>query len=189
MRKVAVVTGCSQGLGYDICDRLIDEGYFVYGLSRSQPPMDLYSYPDTFEWIECDISNARKVETAFDKRYENLLELNLDLIKTILNFLKINVNIVFSSSLDISTTGSDRILDICKALNSNVYLSGIGGKEYLNLNDFAKNNITIETCNLLEQHSEYIIKNSPQMFYLNRVKEYKNKLTKVKKADSKEATA
>ena len=65
MRKVAVVTGCSYGLGYDIAGRLIDEGYFVYGLSRSQPPMDLYSYPDTFEWVECDITKSKQVEDAF----------------------------------------------------------------------------------------------------------------------------
>ena len=67
MRKVAVVTGCSYGLGLEIADRLIDEGYFVYGLSRSQPPLKLYSAPDTFEWIECDISNAEEVRLAFDK--------------------------------------------------------------------------------------------------------------------------
>ena len=57
MRKVAVVTGCSYGLGLEIADRLIDEGYFVCGLSRTQPPMKLFSAPDTFQWIECDASN------------------------------------------------------------------------------------------------------------------------------------
>ena len=67
MRKVAVVTGCSYGLGLEIADRLIDEGYFVYGLSRSQPPQKLYSYPDTFEWIECDITNIDEVKFAFEK--------------------------------------------------------------------------------------------------------------------------
>jgi|APGre2960657373_1045057.scaffolds.fasta_scaffold11353_2 short-subunit dehydrogenase len=67
MRKVAVVTGCSYGLGYEIADKLIDEGYFVYGLSRSQPSMSLYSYPDTFEWIECDISKSQEVKKAFEK--------------------------------------------------------------------------------------------------------------------------
>ena len=67
MRKVAVVTGCSHGLGYDIAGKLIEEDYFVYGLSRSQPPMDLYSYPDTFEWVECDISKSKQVEKAFEK--------------------------------------------------------------------------------------------------------------------------
>ena len=47
MRKVAVVTGCSYGLGYNIADRLIDEGYFVYGLSRTKPSINLFAFPDT----------------------------------------------------------------------------------------------------------------------------------------------
>jgi short-subunit dehydrogenase len=67
MRKVAVVTGCSYGLGLQIADTLIDEGYFVYGLSRSQPPQKLFSYPDTFRWIECDITKADEVKNTFDK--------------------------------------------------------------------------------------------------------------------------
>ena len=67
MRKVAVVTGCSYGLGHDIADRLIDEGYFVYGLSRTKPPVKLFSAPDTFQWIECDISKSVQVEDAFKR--------------------------------------------------------------------------------------------------------------------------
>jgi len=67
MRKVAVVTGCSYGLGYDIADRLINEGYFVYGLSRSEPSPNLSAYPDTFQWIECDISKSNQVEFAFER--------------------------------------------------------------------------------------------------------------------------
>ena len=67
MRKVAVVTGCSYGLGYDIADRLIDEGYFVYGLSRTKPSINLFSFPDTFQWIECDITQSKQVEDAFKR--------------------------------------------------------------------------------------------------------------------------
>ena len=67
MRKVAVVTGCSYGLGHDIADRLIDEGYFLYGLSRTKPPVKLFSAPDTFQWIECDISKSDQVEDAFKR--------------------------------------------------------------------------------------------------------------------------
>jgi NAD(P)-dependent dehydrogenase (short-subunit alcohol dehydrogenase family) len=67
MRKVAVVTGCSYGLGHDIADRLIDEGYFVYGLSRTKPPVKLFSAPDTFQWIECDISKSDQVKAAFER--------------------------------------------------------------------------------------------------------------------------
>ena len=37
-KRNAVVTGCSYGLGAEICRKLIDDGYHVYGLSRSKPP-------------------------------------------------------------------------------------------------------------------------------------------------------
>jgi NAD(P)-dependent dehydrogenase (short-subunit alcohol dehydrogenase family) len=67
MRKVAVVTGCSYGLGHDIADRLIDEGYFVYGLSRTKPSIKLFAAPDTFQWIECDISKSDQVKAAFER--------------------------------------------------------------------------------------------------------------------------
>lgn len=67
MRKVAVVTGCSYGLGYDIADRLIGEGYFVYGLSRTKPSINLFAFPDTFQWVECDISKSDQVKAAFER--------------------------------------------------------------------------------------------------------------------------
>ena len=38
IKKNAVVTGCSYGLGAEICRKLIEDGYHVYGLSRSKPP-------------------------------------------------------------------------------------------------------------------------------------------------------
>ena len=46
MRRTAVVTGCSYGLGLEIVNQLIEEGYYVYGLSRSNPPINLGAYPD-----------------------------------------------------------------------------------------------------------------------------------------------
>jgi len=67
MRKVAVVTGCSYGLGLDIADRLINEGYYVYGLSRTKPSIKLFAAPDTFQWVECDISKSDQVKAAFER--------------------------------------------------------------------------------------------------------------------------
>lgn len=67
MRKVAVVTGCSYGLGLEIADRLINEGYFVYGLSRTKPSIKLFAAPDTFQWVECDISKSDQVAAAFER--------------------------------------------------------------------------------------------------------------------------
>ena len=46
--KVAVVTGTSQGLGREIVLKLIDTGWFVYGLSRSASDItdENYKHPN-----------------------------------------------------------------------------------------------------------------------------------------------
>ena len=101
MRKSAVVTGCSYGLGLEIADRLIDEGYFVYGISRSQPPQKLYSYPDTFQWVECDISNADEVKVAFKH------------INTHIDLLVNNAGVFEYGSFNLFTTKKiDKIIDV-----------------------------------------------------------------------------
>ena len=64
-KKNAVVTGCSYGLGAEICRKLMDDGYHVYGLSRSKPSDNMMNFPEDFTWIECDISSYDDVRLAF----------------------------------------------------------------------------------------------------------------------------
>jgi NAD(P)-dependent dehydrogenase (short-subunit alcohol dehydrogenase family) len=65
-KKNAVVTGASYGLGAEICYKLINDGYHVYGLSRSDPSENFIRFTEDFTWIECDISNYDKVKLAFE---------------------------------------------------------------------------------------------------------------------------
>jgi len=67
--------------------------------------------------------------------------------------LGIKTKTVFSSELHITEKGSDRILQICKALNSDTYIAGASGKNYLNLEDFKKNKIQVLFQNF--QHPVY----------------------------------
>jgi len=75
MRKNAVVTGASYGLGADICQKLMDDGYHVYGLSRSRPSQNIMMFPEDFTWIECDISKYDEVQLAFKQinQYTDIL--------------------------------------------------------------------------------------------------------------------
>jgi NAD(P)-dependent dehydrogenase (short-subunit alcohol dehydrogenase family) len=65
MRKNAVVTGASYGLGAEIATQLISDGYHVYGLSRTKPANNLLLFPEHFTWVECDISSSSEVKAAF----------------------------------------------------------------------------------------------------------------------------
>lgn len=55
--KTAVITGASYGIGESIAERLLNEGWKVYGLSRSKPKLT----NDNFTWIKCDLSEATSI--------------------------------------------------------------------------------------------------------------------------------
>lgn len=46
-----LVTGCSSGIGLAICQRLIDQGLDVTGLSRRPPPIE----SERFSWVSADL--------------------------------------------------------------------------------------------------------------------------------------
>ncbi len=64
MKKYALVTGASQGLGLSLCAELLKRGYFVAALSRTISK-DLKSLEgDSLQIIQCDVSDAKSVEQA-----------------------------------------------------------------------------------------------------------------------------
>ncbi|MGO8806863.1 MAG: WbqC family protein [Candidatus Bathyarchaeia archaeon] len=72
-------------------------------------------------------------EQAYRQKWESLMELNLHLIKGIMNFLRIKTSLVMASTLNVSGKSSDMILSQCKAVGADTYLSGIGGRVYLDI--------------------------------------------------------
>ncbi len=78
------------------------------------------------------------------KRSEtNFLKLLKELDLLILKKLNIKTKIIFSSELSLKKNKSEMILEICNLLDANNYLSGMGGKDYLKLDEFDKNNIKV----------------------------------------------
>ena len=78
----------------------------------------------------------------YDKDY--LCEINISSIQYIMNILGIRVPLVLSSTLDIKTTKTERLVDICKQLQASTYISGIGGKDYLDTHLFEDNGINLQ---------------------------------------------
>ena len=85
------------------------------------------------------------IESVFEKKFEYLIDLNTEIIKFIMNELEIKSKIVFSSELKISKKGSDRILDICKAVGADYYITGtVWAQSHLRIEEFKKSNIHVE---------------------------------------------
>jgi len=85
----------------------------------------------------------KNIESIFDKSYKKLLELNMSLIDYFLSVLQIKTETILSSTLDLNSTGSKKLLDICKLLDADTYLSGELGKNYLDKKIFQNANIKI----------------------------------------------
>jgi hypothetical protein len=79
-----------------------------------------------------------QIEKILQKNWDRLIELNFALIDFFNLSLDIKTKTIKSSELKIHNTGSQRLLNICKKLNAEIYLSGELGKNYLD-NDLFKN--------------------------------------------------
>jgi hypothetical protein len=78
----------------------------------------------------------RLLEGILAKKHEFLKDLNIEITRLILEELSIDTSIVFESDLKVTTMSSARIVDICKKLSADTYLSGAGGKDYLDEQQF-----------------------------------------------------
>lgn len=97
-------------------------------------------------------------EDAYSKEWRFLSELNVYLIEKIYNILNLNKKTaVLASDLNLSDDPTDRLIDICKALGGNTYLSGQDGVKYMNLERFKKRGVKVIVQNF--KHPVY-----PQLF-------------------------
>src|SRR5580704_1013377 len=70
--KVTVVTGASSGIGQQICQAFLHEGWKVYGLSRTKP-----SFVDkNFTWLKTDISQSNQLTASI----KNIPEKQIDAV-------------------------------------------------------------------------------------------------------------
>lgn len=114
--------------------------------------------------IETNYRRARYFDVYFGEifdiyqnEYKHLIDISLRFMDFFMKKLMIKTKTVFSSSLGIKKTSTERLIDICKKLNADTYLSGIGAKDYLNEELFYKEGIKVIWQN-------FEIKPYPQVF-------------------------
>jgi WbqC-like protein family len=85
--------------------------------------------------------------------HDLLTEVSMSIIKYVMVYLKINIPFKISSEYNIATTSSERIVDLCKKTGADTYLSGAGGREYMDVSLFSKNGIKVVYQDF--KHPEY----------------------------------
>jgi len=72
-----------------------------------------------------------EVEIILTKKWNKLIDLNMTLIDYFISELGIKTKLVKSSDLKIEFSATKRLVEICKKLHADVYLSGEQGSNYL----------------------------------------------------------
>jgi len=88
--------------------------------------------------------NRELIFELINFKADSLAEYNIHFIETISNKLELNTEFIKSSTLNIKTKSTQRIVDIIKQVNGDIYLSGEGGDKYQEHDIYKKANITIK---------------------------------------------
>ncbi len=83
----------------------------------------------------------------YSKKFETVSELNIYAIKKISKILDINTEFINSTTLDTCGTKDDKVIEICKQIDADEYLTGPSAKTYIVNEKFEKAGITLEYKN------------------------------------------
>lgn len=80
-------------------------------------------------------------QSVYKKKWDKLVDLNWEIINFLLKELEISKEIVLSSSLDLASKSTNLLIELCKKLNADTYLSGEQAKIYVDLSKFKENRL------------------------------------------------
>ena len=81
---------------------------------------------------------------SYDEAGDSLSDLNISLTKKFLRFMHINTPTLRSSDLSPSGASTQLLLNLCIQIGATTYISGIGGKNYLDVELFDSAGIAVE---------------------------------------------
>ena len=93
------------------------------------------------KYFEKYIEDVKEILTA---DYENLVDLNLKTIFFLKTAFKIQTKTVLGSVLSAEGHKDDRIINLCKKVNADIYYSGLGAKAYHVEENYKKNKICLK---------------------------------------------
>ena len=74
---------------------------------------------------------ADELKDIYLKKYNLLVDLNMRLIEFLISAFDVDVEIIFSSELGLESSSTEKLVDIVRAVDGDIYLSGIGGRKYI----------------------------------------------------------
>ncbi len=86
----------------------------------------------------------KDMEAIYMKKHEKLIDLNMELIKFLMNAFNIKKKLIYSSELNHKSNSTQRLIDIVESIGGDTYLSGAMGRNYLDLTLFERKGIEVK---------------------------------------------
>ena len=93
----------------------------------------------------------------YKRAWTLLFDLDFEIVKKMMEWLGIRIPVVRESELHVAGEGTERLINACKAVGADTYVSGVGGRNYMDEKMFANNHLTLE-------YQRYLPKPYPQRF-------------------------
>ncbi len=87
------------------------------------------------------------IETVYEKQHENLADLTIHSVETVVDYFELDRKFVRSSELNIPGKSTQRLVDICKTFQASVYISGLGALNYVDYAQFEENSTAFHYIN------------------------------------------
>jgi hypothetical protein len=92
-------------------------------------------------------------EDLYDRKWERLGKLNVLIVRFMLKELGIDTPLYYESELGTTATKTERIIELCLKMKAETYLSGSGGRDYLEEEKFKQAGIELVYQSF--EHPEY----------------------------------
>ena len=83
-------------------------------------------------------------ENLYRREWRNLFDLNMETLKQVIEWLGLRIEIVRESELNVKSSSTQRLVDVCKSIGADTYVAGGGSKNYMDELLFARNNVRVE---------------------------------------------
>ena len=124
-------------------DELLIKDTKIFNENAGWKKSNLESIRHNYSKAACFKLYWNQFAEIYGRKHALLIDLNMDLLRFVFAQLGINPQIKFASSLGVTKEKGDLIFNICVALGAHTYISGISGRNYLDLKKFEDHGIEV----------------------------------------------
>ena len=96
---------------------------------------------------------SKYFDIIFKQKWKQLIDLQVETMKIVANLLSIDTPVIRSTDLSLKKTKTDLLIEICQKVGADQYLSGMGGKKYMDEDKISQSGIKVVYQNY--QHPIY----------------------------------